>query len=394
MLRNRRLLPVFGALLVAAVSLSGLLVPARADQPPSTGAIAAVLQPFVDDHTLAGAVTLVADREKILDLEAVGYADVAAGKPMQTDCLFWIASQSKPITATALMMLVDEGKVKVDEPVEKYLPEFKGQWVRAEHDAQHVLLTKPKHPITVRNVLSHTSGLPPTSPIEKPSLDLFPLSLRVRSYAMLPLDFEPDSKYQYSNAGINTAGRIVEIVSHMPLEEFLDERLFKPLGMKDTTFMPNHEQLERLAKSYKPDKSHHGLEETPIGQLHYPLDDPERQPMPAGGLFSTATDLSLFYRMMANKGTFAGKRYLSEDAVEEMTSKQTGNLKTPYGFGFGVGGNRFGHGGAYSTDSGFDHKTGLITIFLVQHAGWSENGKKVLPAFHKAAVEKFASEAK
>ena len=126
--------------------------------------MAAVLQPFVDSHTLAGAVMLVADKNKVLDVEAVGYADIAAKKPMQTDCLFWIASQSKPITATALMMLVDEGKVKLDDPVEKYLPEFKGQMVVAERDKEHVLLRKPKHPITVRNVLSHTSGLPFESP--------------------------------------------------------------------------------------------------------------------------------------------------------------------------------------------------------------------------------------
>ena len=162
---------------------------------------------------LAGAVVLVADKNRVLDVEAVGYADVAAKKPMQTDCVFWIASQSKPITAAALMTLVDEGKVKLDDPVEKYLPEFNGQMVVAERDKDHVLLRKPKHPITVRNVLSHTSGLPFASPIEKPTLDLFPLECRVRSYAMLPLEFEPDTKNTYANAGINTAGRIVEVVS-------------------------------------------------------------------------------------------------------------------------------------------------------------------------------------
>src|SRR5437899_3356960 len=164
--------------------------------------IGAALQPYVEKQELAGAVALVADNDKVLTCETVGYADVAAKKPMQNDSLFWIASQSKPITATALMMLVDEGKVSVDDPVEKYLPEFKAQMVVAEKDGEHVLLKKPAHPITVKNVLSHTSGLPFSSPIEKPTLDRLPLADRVRSYAMLPLDFEPDSKYQYSNAGI------------------------------------------------------------------------------------------------------------------------------------------------------------------------------------------------
>ena len=277
-------------LLVAGIFAPGAV---SGDEPSSVsgGRMAAVLQPFVNRHTLAGAVVLVADENHVLDVEAVGYADVAAKKPMRTDCVFWIASQSKPITATALMMLVDEGKVKLDDPVEKYLPEFKGQMVVAERDEEHVLLRKPKHPITVRNVLSHTSGLPFSSPIEKPTLDLFSLECRVRSYAMLPLEFEPDTKYLYANAGVNIAARIIEVVSGVPFQTFLDQRLFTPLDMKDTTFWPAGERLQRLAKAYKPAKG--DLEECPIDQLKYPLDDPQRQPMPAGGLFSTAADLPL-----------------------------------------------------------------------------------------------------
>ena len=355
-----------------------------AESSPATGGrLAAALQPLVDSHVLAGAVVMVASKDKVLDVEAVGYANIAAQKPMRTDCIFWIASQSKPITAAALMMLVDEGKVKLDDPVEKYLPEFAGQMVVAERAKEHVLLRKPKHPITVRNVLSHASGLPFATPIEKPTLDLYPLACRVRSYAMTPLDFEPESKNQYSNAGINTAGRIVEVVSGLPLERFLDERLFKPLGMKDTTFRPTHEQLERLAKAYRPGKA--GLEECRIDQLHYPLDDPQRQPMPAGGLFSTAADVSLFYRMLANNGTFNGRQFLSAGAVREMTTPQPGNPN--YGLGMGVHGERVGHGGAYSTDSVLDRKSGLIEIFLVQHAGWPKGGEKALGVFHKAAEE-------
>ena len=335
----KKMLPVVAvrALLLTAVTIT--CGPAWAQTPTvaSPKAIAGVLKPFIDDHILAGAVILVASKDEVLDLEAVGYADIAAKRPMQTDDLFWIASQSKPITATALMMLVDEGKVSVDDPVEKYLPEFKGQMVIVEEDKDHLLLRKPKHPITVKNVLSHTSGLRPTSPVEEPTLDLLPLRTAVQSYAMLPLLFEPDSKYRYSNAGINTAGRIIEVVSGMPYEEFLKKRLLEPLGMKHTTFWPTAEQLQRLAKSYKPSADKKDLEETTISQLKYPLDDHGRQPMPAGGLFSTATDLSLFYRMIAQGGVFAGKRYLSEQSWKQMTSKQTGDLSTSYGFGFSTG---------------------------------------------------------
>jgi CubicO group peptidase (beta-lactamase class C family) len=375
------------SVVLAAASFAPAVSSGEERSPGYGGRMAAVLQPFVDSHTLAGAVVLVADKNKVLDVEAVGYADVAAKKRMRTDCTFWIASQSKPIAAAALMMLVDEGKVKLDDPVEKYLPEFQGQMVVAERDKDHVLLRKPKHPITVRNILSHTSGLPFASPIEKPTLDLFPLECRVRSYAMLPLEFEPDSKSMYANAGINTAGRIIEVVSGMTFEKFLDQRLLKPLGMNDTTFWPSREQIQRLAKAYKPVKGG-GIEECRIEQLKYPLDDPRRQPMPAGGLFSTAADLSLFYRTIANGGVFAGKRILSERAVREMAMPQLANPH--YGLGMSSDGNRVGHGGAYSTDSCFDKKRGLIMIFLVQHAGWPKGGDKILGAFQKAATDAFA----
>ncbi len=240
------------------------------------GDIAGRLQPFVDSHTLAGAVTLVASKDRVLNLEAVGYADVAAKKPMNTDALFWIASMSKPMTAAALMVLVDEGKVKVDDPVEKYLPEFRDVWLAVERAPDHILLKRPKHKITVKHLLTHTSGLPFASRLEVPTLDLVSLRDAALSYAMTPLMSEPGSKWAYSNAGINTAGRIIEVVAGVPYEKFMQKRLFDPLGMKDTTFWPDEKQLARLAKSYRPNKAKDGLEEIKIGQLQYPLNDHRR----------------------------------------------------------------------------------------------------------------------
>jgi CubicO group peptidase (beta-lactamase class C family) len=377
-------------LLLTAALLAPRLAPAADPAPAPAKGIAAAVQPFVDHHSLAGAVMLVADRDKVLSVDTVGFADVAASNPMRPDALFWIASQSKPITATALMMLVDEGKVRVEDPVEKYLPEFRDQWLTVLQDKEHLLLEKPRHPITVREILSHTSGLPFKSALEEPTLDLLPLRVAVRSYAMTPLQFEPGTKYQYANAGINTAGRIIEVVSGMPYEEFLDRRLFEPLGMKDTTFWPSEEQLTRLAKSYKPNADKTGLEETTISQLQYPLNDRKRQPMPAGGLFSTASDLARFCQMLLNGGEFEGKRYLSEAAVKQMTSKQTGDaVKEGYGFGWSTNGSTFGHGGAYSTNMTIDSKRGLITIWMVQHAGFPGDGGKSRDAFVKAAEEAF-----
>lgn len=150
---------------------------------------------------------LVASKGKVLDVETVGYSDIKAAKRMAPDELFWIASQSKPMTVTALMMLVDEGKVSVEDPVEKYLPEFKNQMLAVEHDAQHVLLRKPAHAIKVREILSHTSGLPFKSPVEEPTLDQMRLRDAVRSYTLVPLESEPGTHYQYSNAGIKLDGK-------------------------------------------------------------------------------------------------------------------------------------------------------------------------------------------
>ncbi|MFO0953835.1 MAG: serine hydrolase domain-containing protein [Isosphaeraceae bacterium] len=170
---------------------------------------------------------------------------------MKTDALFWIASQSKPITAAALMMLVDEGRCGSTTPVGKYLPEFNDVWLAVERDGDRILLKRPAWPVSVRDLLRHTSGLPFASAMETPTLDGLTLRDAARSYAMTPCSSEPGSKCQYSNAGINTAGRVVEVVGGVPYEEFLERRLFKPLGMKDTTFRPGEEQVKRLARAYE-----------------------------------------------------------------------------------------------------------------------------------------------
>ena len=354
--------------------------------------LAAALQPFVNSHSLAGAVTLVASSNRVLDVTCVGYADMGAGKAMRPDTMFWIASQSKSMTAAAFMMLVDEGKVKVDDPVEKYLPEFKGQMLLAEESGGKTVLKKPAHPILVREVLSHTSGLPFKSRVEEPTLDGRPLREAVLSYALSPLQFEPGTKYQYANAGINTAARIIEVVAGMPYETFMQQRLFKPLGMRDTTFWPSASQVPRIAKSYQPNAATNDLEETTIGQLHYPLTDRAvRYPMPAGGLFSTAQDVARFCQMILRGGEFDGRRYLSENAVRMMTSKQTGEaVQSSYGFGWSVGTHTAGHGGAEATNMEINWQNGLILIYMVQHAGFPNNGKDSGEAFKRAALAQFA----
>ncbi len=378
----------------------------------SVGGFAAdsVVAPFVQREELAGAVMLVADKDKVLSVTTEGFADIAAHKPMQADALFWIASQSKCMTAVAVLMLVDEGKIALDDPIEKYLPEFKGQRVappkpdsKAEAKGKKkeqaskavvpaVTESQPTvHPITIREVLSHVSGLPFKSDEEKPTLDGLPLAEAVKTYAKAPLATQPGTHYQYSNAGINTAARVLEVVSGMPYENFMQQRLFDPLGMKDTTFWPNAEQVTRLALTYKPDGTKKKLERGSLGQLQDDLTDRQhRFPMPAGGLFSTAGDTARFCRMLLNRGELAGKRYLSQKSFEALTSRQTpAALPQSYGFGLQVTPEGFGHGGAQATNMDVRVKNGLVLIWMVQHQGFPGKGSQAQAAFKDWAVKEY-----
>lgn len=350
-----------------------------------------LLQPYVDKHELAGAVALVANKQKILSVDAVGFSDIAANRAIQPDAVFWIASQSKGMTATAVMMQVDEGKISLDDPVEKYLPEFRDQMVIAEKDDDHTLLKKPVHSITIREVLSHVSGLPFKSAIEEPTLDGLPLATAVRSYAMTPLQTEPGKHYQYSNTGINTAARVLEVVAGKKYEDFMNERLFHPLGMSDTTFWPSDEQVSRLAKSYRPGKDRSSLEEFGLGQLTNPLTNRHnRFPMPAGGLFSTVKDTAIFCQMLLNGGELNGKRYLSETAFHELTKKQTPDgIPNGYSLGFAIGEDWLGHGGAHATNMEINLGKGLVTIWMVQHGGYPGEGGMAHGEFKNWAYKTF-----
>lgn len=360
------------------------------------GSIAKLLQPFIDKRQLAGAVVLVADYERILSIDAVGFADLRRNKRMTSDALFWIASQTKPMTAVAVLILVDEGKIALDDPVEKYLPEFREQMVAVEKSSTHMLLRKAARPITIRQVLSHTSGLPFRSSIEEPTLDTLPLATAVRSYATTPLLTEPGTAYHYSSAGTNTAARVLEVVSKMPYEQFLQQRLLAPLGMKDTTFWPNQEQLSRLAKSYRADASRTRLIEAPIDQLRYPLGDRERRfPIPGGGLFSTAQDTAIFCQMLLNRGSFRGRRYLSEASFRELTRRQTPpSMTESYGLGLAVDGNSFGHSGRYITHMEVHPDNGIALVWMVQNAGFAGEVLRAQDVFLKAALERFGRQRK
>lgn len=358
------------------------------------GSLEGALDLFAASGAIPGAVVLVADLSGVLTEAAVGHADIAQGRPMQMDTLFWVASQTKPVTAAALMMLVDEAKVRLDDLVMDYLPEFGKLWVRAEEDEDHILLRRPERPVTVRDLLCHMSGMPFLSAMEEPSIDLLTLPQAVRSYVMTPLASKPGHSYCYSNMGINTAGRVIEVVSGMSYEAFVMERLLRPLGMDDTTFRPDQEQLRRLATNYRPNADGSAYEATDISFLHYPLDSPQRQPVPAGGLFSTAPDMLKFLRMILGRGVYQGTQFLSESAVAQMAQRQTpAGVEANYGLGWGLGADSFGHGGACGTDMKVYPDAGIAALYMIQHQGLTEQGGGCYPAFEAAVRDLLVSRA-
>jgi len=336
----------------------------------------------------------------VVSLDTVGLADIASRRRMKQDDLFWIASMTKPMTGVAVLMLQDEGRLDVNDPVEKYLPEFKDQWLVETKSKTAMTLKRPARPITLKDLLTHTAGVPN---VEAPRPHS-PLAEVVVLASQQPLQFEPGSKWSYSNSGINTLGRIVEIVSGMAFDDFLEQRLFKPLGMKNTTFHPTRRQSRRVATSYEKDKATGRLKAADIYFFKGDLWDTQRTVYPAGGLFSTAEDVRRFYQMMLNGGTWNGKRLLSAEAVHELTHTQTGDIKTGFtdgmswGLGFQVvkepqGVTRmlspgtFGHGGAYGTQSWADPERGVIYILMIQRKGFPNgDNSDVRNAFQTAAA--------
>lgn len=387
------------------------------------GPLAGALQPSVDHQLVSGAVALVADKDKVLDLESVGWSSLTAKQPMQNDSLFWIASMTKSITATAFMMLVDEGKVDINDPVEKYLPEFKGQQVAEGKDKQN--RHAPKHPITIKEVLSHTSGLLlPNDPAIKRTNSL---KDDVAQYGAIPLQREPGTKFEYNNTGIDVAGRIIEVLSGMSYGDFVQSRLLGPLGMKDTSFWPTEEQGKRLATSSRFTADKKGLEDIDfakdlkpdmITRLSKGMTVPHEllanygvgkifeyvnhHAEPAGGLFSTAADVGTFCQMLLSGGEFRGHRYLSAKAIEQMSAIQTGDIlvnpQEGYGQGWfvkkmdheGLSAGSYGHRGARRTVMWIDPKNGLALVLLVQRMDMTgEQQKELYETFMKAAVEKY-----
>lgn len=381
------------------VAVVGLAPLSAADPDP----VAATLAPFVEDGQIAGAVTLVARQDQVLSLQAVGFQDLETRTPMATDSLFWIASMTKPVTALAVLMLHDDRRLDILDPVEKYLPEFKGQLVVREKKDDTVVLGKPVRPATLKDLLTHTAGVTGNANVESGALDVLSLRESTLVYALTPLQFEPGSRWAYSNPGINVLGRVIEVVTGEDYAKALDRLVFRPLGMRNTTFWPDKKRLEKLAVSYQagPDGR---LVPAEIRYLTPPYSDKKRSPLAAGGLFSTAEDLHKLYGMLVNAGEMNRRRLLSKQTLARMFENHTGDLKAGFvdGMGMGLGfqvvlrptgvtaklrAGTVGHGGAHGTQGWFDPASGAIQILLIQRAGLpNADASPMRQAFHEAAV--------
>jgi CubicO group peptidase (beta-lactamase class C family) len=372
------------------------------DEPKLPG-VGAAMQEMIAKNEIAGAVTAVVTKDKILHFETTGYADVAAKRPMAPDTLFWIASMTKPITGAAILMLQDEGKLHVSDPVAKHLPEFA---------ALKTPSGKPAN-LTITQILTHTSGLGeatgPAAQQAKTLADLVPIWLAA------PMKYEPGERWQYTQSGINAAGRIVEVVSGMTFDAFLQKRLFDPLGMKHTTFYIGDAQRGQLATAYAKNKETGALEPVPPRPEFGPRDRP---PQGNGGLYSTAPDYVRFCQMLLNGGTLDGRRYLSAAAMQLFSTPQTGELPTgffqndTYGnrganYGWGIGTSilrvphqgvaamispgTYGHGGAWGTQAWIDPVKGVAYVLMVQRANFpNSDASDVRRSFQQAAADALA----
>ena len=398
-----------GVVAVAACVVSGFAATLSLSKAEDVGMsserlqrIRPMMQGHVDARDFSGAVTLVARKGKVVHFEVYGMADVEAKKAMTKDTLFRLASMTKPVTAVSIMMLLEEGKLVLSDPVSKFVPEFKNPkvavWSLPNDPAGAGLRLVPAaREITIQDLLTHTSGL--ANGFEGPAGDYVrranlpaggSLDERVKRAGALPLNFQPGTQWEYSpSSGFDTLGRIVEILSGMTLEQFFKMRIFDPLGMKDTFFTVPANRAADVAIAYTKNESGLVPPRAPAGAAAPRAESGGPYFSGAGGLTGSTADYLAFSQMLLNGGQLNGVRLLGRKTVELMTSDATGPLDLRnyagdqvlkgYGFGLGVRVRRstgdngwmgsvgdFGWAGALGTYFWIDPKEQLIGIVMIQ----------------------------
>jgi CubicO group peptidase (beta-lactamase class C family) len=368
----------------AVLSLSLITASTPAKESPD-GGVQAVLDRHVAEKSIPGGVTLFHEAGRPAQITVAGEANVTDKTPISEDTLFGVMSMTKPISATALMILVDEGKVSIDDAVSKYIPAFANAKTKSG---------EPVRDLKIRHLLTHTSGLGGDQGCRDS------LEATANEVAARPFDFQPGERWQYGPS-LNVVGRIVEVVSGQPFDAFVRERILTPLAMNETTFHPTDEQRKRLAVLYKKSADGKSLETT---ERWLGAGQPGSVPNPSGGLFSTASDMDRFYQMILNGGELDGHRVVSADAVKQMTSVQTGDLETGFtpGNAWGLGWcivrepqdvtaalspGSFGHGGAYGTQGWVDPVKKRVFVLMIQRADMgNSDASELRKEFQNAAV--------
>lgn len=377
------------------------------------------LERLVKDGKMAGAVTLVARHGRVVCFDVCGMRDIAAGKPMTRDTIFRIYSMTKPITTVAAMMLWEEGRFKLDDPVTTILPEFKDLEAYRDPEAGASPQSNPARPMTIRDLMRHTSGLTyglfGNTPVDQLYRERKVLDRRgtlqdmVRKLGKIPLVHPPGTTFRYSVAA-DVLGRVIEVVSNKRFDVFLKERIFEPLDMKDTDFYVPAEKLDRLAANYRPTLS---------GELGVVVEPASSRyaARPSflsggGGLVSTARDYARFCQMMLNGGQLQGKRLLCSSTVAMMTTNQLPKEAMPIaiagfkkrGLGFGLGFSvrlaesrgdpgamvgEYAWGGAASTHFWISPKDDLIVIAMEQYMPRSARLERAIrPIVHDAIKDR------
>jgi CubicO group peptidase (beta-lactamase class C family) len=377
-----------------------------------------VIKSYIDSGQISGAVTMVSRKGRIAHFEAQGLMDIEGKTPMRKDAIFRMASMSKPVTGVAILMMMEEGKLRLTDPVSRFIPEFKNPKVAmlkapagptppvvaGQRAADPEIYTVPaERELTVRDLMTHTNGLETGGPGSREGNRMSPrstsstLAAYVPTLGVVPLDFQPGSKWQYSAlAGIETLGRIVEITSGMTFDQFLQKRIFEPLGMRDTAFYPTEDRMPRVVTLYERKPGGLSRTETPAWLATKTLFSG------GGGLWSTPEDYMQFAQMLVNSGTLNGKRLLSPRTVDLMSSNHVGDLYSGVGqrlkgMGFGltvevvmdgVVANRresngsFGWDGAFGTHFWVDRKEQLVGLLMVQ-----ESNGQLMRDFENAVMQ-------
>ena len=373
------------ALLVAMKPLPVAAPQSQGFSPARLGHVTEYLQRAVDQGQYAGAVTLIARRGSIVQWQALGYRDVARSEPMRVDAIFQIYSMTKPITSVAALILMEEGRLTLEDPVSRFLPEF----------ARMQVLERPAvRPITIRHLLTHTAGFAAGEKLRGPAVDrlnearldeLPSLAAYATGLAALPLANDPGERFSYDGVNSEVLSRVIEVVAGMPFDEFLSKRVLAPLRMLDTGFSVPPDQRARIVEMTSTDATGRLLAAS--AGANKPGEMLKRYPSGAGGLYSTAADYARFCQMLLNAGELDGVRILGRKAVELMMTNHLTQLSPPVnefndGEGFGLGGyvvldparrgqlgsvGQFGWSGAAATWFTIDPHEQLIAILMMQH---------------------------